>query len=184
MHPRTAILWILAVLAATLCPTPVGVCAPPSDQAARAAEAAEHQPATVGEARTRARILHETIHGTLQVVHRDFFDPDQRLAIPSRSLEDVFKELGRSWQVQIHWLAVSADPMNVDNNPRNDFEKQAVRELAAGKPEFETVEGGIYRFAGSIRLSSQCLKCHAPRRTGTEDRAAGLVISMPLRTAP
>jgi hypothetical protein len=184
MHPRNVILWMLLVLAATVRPAAVGVCAPPSDKGARGAGAAEHQPATVGEARTRAQVLHETIHGTLQVVHRDFFDPDQRLAIPSRSLEDVFKELARSWQVQIHWLAVSADAMNVDNNARDDFEKQAVRELAAGKPEFEAVAGGVYRFAGSIRLSSQCLKCHVPHRTSTEDRVAGLVISMPLRAAP
>jgi len=75
-------------------------------------------PATVQEARTRARMLHETIHGALQVMHRDFFDPTQRLSIPSRSLEDVFKELERLWQVNVHWLAVNAEPMNVDHKPR------------------------------------------------------------------
>ncbi len=137
-------------------------------------------PASVPEARTRARILHETLHGTLQVMHRDFFDPSQRLSIPSRSLEDVFKELARNWQVKVHWLAVNAEPMNVDNAPRDDFEKEAVKQLAAGKPEHEALTGGVYRFAGSIRLSSQCLKCHAPRRTSTADRFAGLVISMPV----
>lgn len=129
-------------------------------------------------------MLHETLHGTLQVMHRDFFDPNQRLSIPSRSLEDVFKELERSWQVKLHWLVVNADAMNVDNKPRDDFEKEAAKALAAGKPEFESVEGNVYRFAGSIRLASQCLKCHVPRRTSTEDRTAGLVIRMPLRSVP
>jgi hypothetical protein len=32
-------------------------------------------------------------------------------------------------------------------------------------------------------LSSECLKCHLPNRTSTKDRAAGLVITMPVRVA-
>ena len=31
----------------------------------------------------------------------------------------------------MHWLAVNADAMNVDNNPRDDFEKDAVQALAS-----------------------------------------------------
>lgn len=50
-------------------------------------------PATVAEARDRARLLHETIHGALQVMHRDYFRDDAKLTIPSKSLEDVFQEL-------------------------------------------------------------------------------------------
>jgi hypothetical protein len=159
--------------------TEVGV-SQPGDPVAPAGTQ-ESLPKTVVEARTRARILHETIHGVLQVVHRDFFHADQRLSIPSRSLEDVFKELERSWRVKVHWLAVNADAMNVDNKPRDDFEKEAVRALSSGKQEFEAVEDDVYRFVGSIRLASQCLKCHAPRRTSNEDRAAGLAITMTLR---
>lgn len=141
----------------------------------------EDLPTTIGEARCRARVLHETIHGALQVVHRDFFDPNQRLSIPSRSLQDVFKELERRFQVKVRWLVVNADAMNVDNKPRDGFERDAVKAIATGKHEYEAVEGDVFRFAGSIRLPSQCLRCHAPRRTSTEDRAAGLLIAMPLR---
>ncbi|MCL4207723.1 MAG: DUF3365 domain-containing protein [Pirellulaceae bacterium] len=158
--------------------------AAPPDGSDDQAAIQENLPATVVEARGRARILHETLHGTLQVMHRDFFDPSQRLSIPSRSLEDVFKELERSWQVKLHWLVVNAEAMNVDNKPRDEFEKDAAKALTAGKPEFETVEDNVYRFAGSIRLASQCQRCHVPRRTSTEDRFAGLVIRMPLRSAP
>jgi len=142
----------------------------------------DNAPATVGEARIRARILHETIHGALQVVHRDFFREDEGLTIPSRSLEDVFRELTRSHDVQVRWLAVDTDAMNVDHNPKTDFEKAAVKALTAGKDEFEIQEAGAYRHVGRIRLSSQCLKCHLPQRTSTDDRAAGLMISMPLKT--
>jgi hypothetical protein len=71
--------------------------------------------------------------------------------------------------------------MSIDHAPQTDFERNAVQAIASGKHEFETSQDGVYRHAGSIRLSSQCLKCHAPRRTSTDDRAAGLVISIPLK---
>lgn len=144
------------------------------------AHQASNRPSTVVEARGRAKLLHETIHGALQVMHRDLFREDEKLTIPSRSLEDVFRELTRSHGVQVRWLAVNTEAMNVDHKPETDFEKQAVKALSAGEKTFESAEGDIYRHAGVIRLSSRCLKCHVPNRTSTEDRAAGLVIIMPL----
>ncbi len=137
-------------------------------------------PTTITEARARARLLHETIHGALQVAHRDFFDAENPLAIPSSSLEDVFDELARSHHVDVKWLIVETDILNVDHKPQNDFEKQATRALSSGKPEFESSDDHTYRYAGSIRLASQCLKCHVKTRTNTETRTAGLIISMPL----
>ncbi|NQV23977.1 MAG: DUF3365 domain-containing protein [Rhodopirellula sp.] len=132
------------------------------------------------EARGRARLLHETIHGALQVMHRDFFREDEGLKIPSRSLDDVFAELDRTHGVKVRWLAVNAEPMNVDHQPKDDFERDAVKALASGKQEFDAIEGDAFRFAGLIRLPSQCLKCHVPRRTSNNERAAGVVITMPL----
>jgi hypothetical protein len=135
---------------------------------------------SVTEARSRARLLHETIRGTLQVVHRDFFDEDNANAIPSASLEDVFAELSDSYDVDLKWLIVETDMLNVDHQPQDAFEKAAVKALKQGKPRHDVVEGGRYRFAGPIRLASQCLKCHVKHRKSTEDRTAGLLISMPL----
>jgi nicotinamide riboside kinase len=136
-------------------------------------------PATVVEARGRARLLHETIHGTLQVVHRDFFDPDDRDRIPSATMEEVFEDLATNWNVDLHWLAVDGKTMNVDHRPRDAFEKKAVAALKSGKEEFEAVEGKRYRRAGAIVLHNVCLKCHVPDRATLENRTAGLVITMP-----
>ena len=142
---------------------------------------AAQNPATTTEARARARLLHETIHGVLQVVHRDFFREDESLGIPSRSLDDVFSELERSHHVKLRWLAVNAKAMNVDHQPQNEFEREAVKVLRAGKTEYESFTPESFRFVGSIHLSAQCLKCHLPLRTNNEARAAGLVITMPLK---
>jgi len=138
-------------------------------------------PATIAEARSRAILLHELIRGTLQVVHRDFFDEENVHAIPSGSLEDVFAELEKSFDIKVRWLNVNTDVVNVDHQPQDQFEKQAVKALARGKLHFEATENDRYRFAGPIRLASQCLKCHVKLRTTTEDRTAGLLISMPFK---
>ena len=139
----------------------------------------EDRPATVTEARGRARLLHALIHGTLQVVHRDFFDPDQRDDIPSASMENVFDDLEENWGVTIRWLGVEGKTMSVDHKPKDAFERKAVDVLESGKEEYDAVEGNRYRYAGAIVLHNACLKCHVPNRTSLEDRTAGLVISMP-----
>ncbi|QEG01321.1 hypothetical protein Mal15_53970 [Stieleria maiorica] len=136
---------------------------------------------TVPEARARAVLLYESMHGALQVAHRDLFDEDDAHAIPSASLEDVFDALAEQYSVELKWLIVETDIVNVDHQADDEFEKAAVVALKAGKPRHEAVEPSRYRFAGPIRLASQCLKCHVKHRTSTEDRTAGLLISMPLR---
>lgn len=137
-------------------------------------------PTTVVEARARATLLHETIHGALQVMHRDFFNEEDAGSIPSASLEDVFRELERSHDVKVRWLIVETDIVNVDHQAENEIEKQAIKALKAGKPRFDAVQAERYHFVGAIRLASQCLKCHVRQRTSTEERTAGLSISMPL----
>lgn len=156
----------------------------PSAQAGEQEEAAaknrENDSRTVEEARGRARLMHETIHGALQVMHRDYFREGEKLTIPSESLEDVFAELTRTYGVKARWLAVDTPPMNIDHKPEDAFEKSAVKALKDGKKEFEAVEKNTYRYAGPITLSADCLKCHAPFKTNTKDRAAGLVLTLPL----
>ena len=143
--------------------------------------AANSIPATEKEAWGRARWMHELVHGTLQVMHRDFFGDgdDEALSLPSQSLEDVFKELARSWSVEIRWLGVNATK-DIDHEPQNDFEKAAAKALEAGKTEYFEKGESRYRYVGAIRLQNQCLKCHVPDRKSLEDRVAGLVISMPI----
>lgn len=156
--------------------------APRSSHAEEVAEAsaADLRPTTLNEARGRARLLHEVLRGSLQVMHRDFFDEENPPAIPSASLEDVFVELQQSHQVRVKWLTVETDVLNVDHKPQDAFETAAARALAKGQDVYEASENGEFRFAGRIRLSSQCLKCHVKNRTSTEARTAGVVISMPL----
>lgn len=140
-------------------------------------------PATEVEARMRAMMLHELTHGSLQVIHRDFFDEEQTHSIPSASMEDVFKEIDETFSVNMKWLTVNTDVVNFDHQAKTKFEEQAVQSLKSGQRYFEQIEAGRYQYAGAIRLGSQCLKCHVKLRTDNSDRVAGLLISMPIRNA-
>lgn len=140
-------------------------------------------PSSVKEARSRALLMYELINGSLQVMHRDLFDDDNPSAIPSSSLDDVFVEMTKSFGVELRWLTVDADVVNVDHQAKTEFEKKAVGELAKGSRYWESVEEDLYQFAGPIRLASQCLKCHVKNRTNTNPRTSGLVIRMQLRNA-
>lgn len=139
-------------------------------------------PKSIEEARGRARWLHETIHGTLQIMHRDFFDDEFSREIPSKSMEDVFAQMNESWAVSIRWLGGNATKVAA-HDPQDRFEEKAVQALIAGAQEYEDVERGRFRFVSAIRLQNQCLKCHVPHRTSLEDRVAGLAISIPLNLA-
>jgi hypothetical protein len=136
----------------------------------------------VAEARIRCRLLHETIHGSLQVMHRDFFRGNGGGHIPSKSLEDVFGELEKTWGVNVRWLAVDTDAMNPAHRPKTDFEKLAVKGIAGGLERYEVPdEKGVFLYAGRVTLGNQCLKCHVPDRRSLEDRKAAVVIAMPLK---
>lgn len=136
---------------------------------------------TLDEAKGRAKLLHESMHATLQVVHHEYFREEKGIPIPAATLKRVFRELAIRQHVELRWLAVNAQAMNVDHNPHSDFERQAVRALTSGKEDFESVEDGVFRYVGAITLTSDCLKCHLPNRTSTKDRIAGLVISMRIK---
>jgi len=136
---------------------------------------------TVDEARRQAELLHETMHGTLQVVHHEYYCEDEGLTIPAATLKEVFAELAKRQKVELRWLAVDAQAMNVDHVAKDEFEKEAVQVLSSGKPSHEGIVENVFRFAGAITLTSDCLKCHLPNRTSNKDRTAGLIVEIPVR---
>jgi len=137
---------------------------------------------TPDEARNQAELLHESLHATLQTVHHQYYREDEGLPIPAAALKNVFRSLERDRKLEIRWLAVNAQAMNVDHQAKTDFEKEAVKAIAAGKESVEETSNGLYRHVGSIALTSECLKCHAPMRKNNKARLAGLLIGIPVRT--
>ena len=177
-------LMILSVFVAGVL-TAVGFAADGVKEEKACAEKKEQQkeaPKTISveAAREQARLLHDALHSTLLIVHRKYYREDEKLPIPSSVLDDVFEELQRTRNIKFRWISVNAEAMNIDHEPKTEFEKQAAEVLSSGKKEFEQVEKGIYRHVGTICLPSQCLKCHMPNRRSTATRFAGLIISLPV----
>jgi histone H3/H4 len=139
----------------------------------------ENRP-TVDEAREQAAVLHETVHATLQIVHHQYYREDEGLLLPAATLKRMFREVAERRRIEMQWLAVEGEAMNIEHLPEGKFETAAAAALAAGKEAYEETAGGVYRRAGPITLGSDCLKCHVPNRKSTEDRTAGLIIAIPV----
>jgi hypothetical protein len=167
-------------LASILAATVVAALAQAEPRATEA-EALDKHRVSESVARDRAKTMHEIYAATLETMHHHYFHGD-RARVPAKALEDVFDELQQQTKMEARWISVSLQPMSVNHEPKTDFEKQAAKEIAAGKAEFDTLEGGYYRRAGAIRLGSGCVSCHGGLFKGAEGKPkfAGLVISIPV----
>lgn len=136
-------------------------------------------------AQDRAKVMLDLYTATLDVLHHRYFH-GERAVVPARAMQDIFSTIKHQSHVEARWISVNLKPMSLGNEPKTEFEKQAARAIAAGKPYFDRVEGGFYRRAGSIPLSSGCVGCHGGVFTpqSKSPKFAGLVVSIPLRSRP
>ncbi|RLS56329.1 MAG: DUF3365 domain-containing protein [Planctomycetota bacterium] len=137
---------------------------------------------TIEQARRQAEILHEAMHATLQVVHHRYYQEDEGLPLPAATLKEVFATMEQEQQVSLRWLAIEGQVMNTDHTARTDFEQAAAQALKAGKKSHEQIHEGQYSRVAPIILTNHCLKCHVPDRKNTDDRIAGLMITIPVQT--
>lgn len=137
---------------------------------------------SLAQARERAKLTHSLYSATLDAMHQSYFI-NERAAVPARVMERMFADVERQENIKARWIAVNARAMSVDHEPTTDFEKQAAREIASGKTEYERVDNGVYQRAGAISLMNHgCLTCHVGfGKKNTKERFAGLIISIPVK---
>ena len=72
--------------------------------------------------------------------------------------------------------------MSLDHEPKTEFDKAAAEKIASGQDEYESIEYGYYRRAGTIPLGGGCISCHAGffKASPASPRYAGLIISIPV----
>lgn len=135
----------------------------------------------VAVAKDRAKLMHEIYSATLDSMHHHFFRRD-RAVLPARAMEDVFDEIDRQTKIQTRWIAVNTPAMSIHHEPETAFETKAAAAIAAGKPEYESVEKGVYYRASPIPLGAGCIGCHTRLAPTTDKtpRFAGLVIAIPV----
>ncbi len=166
-----------------LCAEPPGnATEPPKNPKAFSDKPSDRQHAvSVAAARERAKVMHDIYDTTLDVMHRHYFRREGSV-LPARALEDVFADMARQSGTKARWISVNTKAMSIHHEPDSEFEKQAAKELAAGKEEFELVENGYYQRAGRISLGGGCISCHTNQFSSpsTSAKFAGLVIRIPV----
>lgn len=132
-------------------------------------------------ARDRARLTHDLVADTLDVVHHHYFRREASV-LPARALDDVFAKIEKRSDAKVKWIAVNTPAMNIDHEPKSKFEKAAAKELAAGKAEYSRVEDGYYLRAAPIPLGAGCVRCHTKFTTEAVKLPllAGLVVAIPV----
>jgi uncharacterized protein DUF3365 len=177
----------LAAATGVLCVILVLCAGPPNDgvnQKKDNQQAAPVKPSdrvSVTAARERAKLMHDIYDVTLDVMHRHFLRLEQSV-LPARAMEDVFAEMAKQTSAQARWISVNTEALSIQHEPETEFEKQAAKEIAAGKADFELVENGYYQRVGRISLGSECVSCHTNQFSSpaTFPKFAGLVIRIPV----
>ncbi len=155
----------------------------PDQKADRSVQTDDSPKLSVDVARDRAKVMQGVYAATLEMLHQRYFHRDRSL-LPARAMQDIFAEIEQRSQVKARWISASLPPMSNDHAPESDFEKRAAKEIAEGRDQLETSDGGYYRRAVAIPLDGGCLGCHAGRgRNPIKKQFAGLIVSIPLYTA-
>ncbi len=136
---------------------------------------------SIDVARERATVTQDIYAATLRMLHQRYFHQDKRV-LPARAMQDIFDDIENQSSIKARWISASLKPMSIDHTPESDFEKKAAKEIAAGTPHLEVVEGGYYRRAIAIPLTSGCLGCHEGLfQNNGRKKFAALVVSMPFQ---
>ncbi len=85
--------------------------------------------------------------------------------------KDVFGAMSKQGWHKAKLVDASGEPLNDDNAPRTDFEKDAAKEMNAGKPYFERVvgEGKDRRLLAATVVPvvmQKCADCHTHKKVG------------------
>lgn len=151
----------------------------------RAGRAAE-EPAPVrmplAQARQTVDLLNDAYVNAVVVTHSTYVK-DRGTPAAATMARRVFASMKAKGWPETRWLSTTGRPFNPDANPRDQFERDAVAALKAGKPRFERVEraaGGAHlRVVTLVPLVDQsCAMCHTRDKVG--DPIGGLAYIVPL----
>ena len=137
---------------------------------------------SIDAARDRAKLLHQVYSATLEVMHDRYFRREGAV-LPARAIEDIFDEIDLQSNIKSRWIAVNTPAMSITHEPKTAFEKEAAKQLTAGKDEYVKIENGYYNRATPIPLGTGCVACHTKFFTDQPKtpRFSGLIISIPVK---
>jgi hypothetical protein len=157
----------------------------------RPAAAADNRPGAADaveleRARREVRLLDDIYKTAIVLITKHYVDDKSDLAAGEafKALFDGVKEKG--WH-EVRLLDATGEPVNGENVPQDDFEKNAIKALLAGKPYYEEqAEKDGKRYLRAVTpipiVMEKCTLCHSHYRDQKVIGALGY--TLPLQTKP
>ncbi len=123
---------------------------------------------TLEQARETVRMLDDVYKTYIVLITAEYVDNPS--VLPAATLSKrVFEEMNKKGWYKTRLLDGTGTPFNPDNNPKDDFEREAIKAMHSGRNYFERVEkieGKDYlRAATSVHaVMKGCLACHPGRK--------------------
>jgi len=138
-------------------------------QAAATAEEKKDDPA-LERAREQVRML-DDLYKTAVISISKTYVTNQDDVPAIMIAKQVFTAMRKNKWHSARLVDGTGDPINDENSPTSDFEKEAFKAIRSGKPYFERVEGtgGDRRlFAATVvpAVIENCVKCHTAQKMG------------------
>ncbi len=119
-------------------------------------------------ARETVRILDDVYKTYIVLITSEYVDDPS--VLPAATLSKrVFEEMNKKGWHKTRLLDATGTPFNPENNPKDDFEREAIKAMHSGRNYFEKVEkieGKNYlRAATSVHaVMKGCIACHPNRK--------------------
>ena len=133
-------------------------------------------------ARKTVRMLDDIYKTYIVLITEEYVDDPSVLAAATLS-KRVFKSMNKKGWHETRLLDATGTPFNPENNPRDEFERDAINAMISGKTYFEKIEkiGGKdhLRAVTSVHaVMNGCISCHPSSRVG--DLLGGIAYNIAL----
>ncbi|MFQ5712838.1 MAG: DUF3365 domain-containing protein [Candidatus Scalinduaceae bacterium] len=124
----------------------------------------------VERARQTVRMIDDMYKTFIVLITKQYVDDPS--VLPAAALSKrVFEAMSKKGWHKARLLDATGSPFNPDNNPRDDFERDAIDAIKSGKSYFERVERidgrNYYRAATALAADMEgCTFCHPDKKLG------------------
>jgi len=160
-----AVVVVAASVLASLAPLGTAVAEPPAakPQPTPAAKESKEEPALL-RARREVKLLDTIYKNAIVLITKHYVEEDSDLPA-GEAFKVLFQTVEKDGWHQVRLLDGAGEPLNADNTPRDDFERQAIKALVAETPGYEQIEvrdGKEYlRSATPLPVvMDKCVMCH------------------------
>ncbi len=139
--------------------------------------------AELNQAREKVKMLDELYKTFIVLITGEYVNNPS--VLPAATLSKrVFEVMSKKGWHKARLLDATGTPFNPDNNPKDEFERDAIKAIISGRTYFERVEkikGRDYlRAATAVHAVMQgCIICHPSKKVG--DLLGAISYSIPLK---